>query len=1481
MQKSVEAYLSQITASSRSAHRFRSVLPLLSLMVIFSVFWGLKLTGITMAGEAFCGFDEHVHTEACSPRELTCTLPEADAHTHGPDCLDRTLTCTLAEQEGHTHTPECTLYHLTCPLAEGEHVHGPDCSILYAACGLEESEEHSHTDACMESVLTCTQPENHTHGEGCYSPDPTYTCGLEAAEAHFHTEDCYTLNSDGFLCGLEETEGHRHTDECYSSAETCTLEEHVHTANCYSDVNADLETADDWEMTLAGMMRSSVTAENVIMVAQSQLGYSESSLNFQVDDTGLRRGITRYGQWYGNPYGDWSAMFVSFCLDYAGVMDVPLNSGPESMRTQWEAAGLYEGSEGTTPIPGDLVFLDKDENGAADAVAILTKLEENVLFTIEGDLDKPVTQIGDVTLSDEESPAPPSGHFSYMTAGALEDVLPDEALSGEILQDRVAQTLYAMDDPVILGYGLLPSEPGLVLLPAGDPCYIWLDGTNGGLMALDGSPNTRVSVTVGQSYTLPTTWTSPSKYNYVLRGWYDVTNNRYYAPGTTIIVPDKTNGSDNMVFYADWAAASYDIGQFNAHVTDTVSTSDFVTIRMFDYGILFNVLSESPSISYGSNNSSHTETWSLLTSGNNPYNNQPTLNYIFRDWDRGSEDISYPANTNSHNTYNEDIPVHYNLYNNTLGNLLFGTDNSFDPTTGTGVIGKQYLGTADHLFQLMTDPSDPHYGYYYYNSALNAASYNQSDGRFYVYDYLERSTDSSSGAGGHSDFLPLNSPYANTNGNAPATYRYDGDKGEYVGTTHYVYEAKNNGDSPVGANYLFGMSVDIDFYLPNAPGSGGNKDLYGNDMHFKFSGDDDVWVFVDGKLVLDLGGIHGIESGDLNFSTGTVTIDGQVHTDLSNTLKTIGPGDHTLTIYYLERGSSQSNCALYFNLAPRFSFSIQKEDFLTRHLLNGAQFSVYTDEACTNPAQLWISETAHDRGEESTNVFTVEDGIATMWGLGAGNTYYIKETRPPEQAGYSMSSGIIRLTLDKSGTASYHVDMIKDASDTISSGFTVHGIRIDEETQQAYIIATNADSSLQGTTSVQAWKVWNDTKNHSGDSITVYLTVTDPDGTVRRIQEAVLGEANNWNHIWDNLPKYYANGNPIAYGVEEAYVPGYLGRIESAQGPPASSGGSNGTVSGTTTVTAFENGETYLIYSSKYSCYLAAYSEQLQLHTDSATATTTDAALWNATVNADGTVTLTNKLGHTLYYNNYGYFASTAPGQHRNLRFSNGYISCYIDHGGWQETQYIKDSGDIFSNIQYNYQLYAANNTNEALPLTLHKLTYAQPEPEQPADGDHYYRITNTPLEQETYVRVQKVWDYGHSTASGLHNQYQVTVKLLANGRDTGRTVTLTLRNNWTDLFQGLPYADENGNPITYTVEEIWNNADWLPSYGPVTSSGTSTPTYSTTVTNRYRWGMGGPELPSTGTAARLMYLLCGGSIMLTSLAYGIGSRRKRERRMK
>lgn len=1498
-------------------------------MVVFCVFWGLKLTGITMAGEGFCGMDEHVHSEACMERELICELSEDTSHMHTAQCMQKTLHCTLPEQEGHIHNETCSGPFLTCLQEEtaghthGEacfeqtltctvpeepgHAHGDLCYTERMECGLEESEDHIHGEGCMVLDLTCEVPESsgHVHGTDCWYVDlictieeqpghsheescyTGYSCGMEESEGHFHSDGCYVLDAGTYICGQEECEPHVHTDACYIILQDCSLEEHIHTPNCYSDVSADVEDEAAWEASLSGLIRSPDVAENVIMVARSQLGVTESLRNFQVDAAGIRRGISRYGQWYGNPYGDWSAMFVSFCLDYAGVHEIPKNAGPESMRLEWETAMLYQQAGQTEPVAGNLLFLDKDEDGAADAVAIITGWKDTVVSVIEGDLNDPVTQIGGITLedvaeeerlrallentesefeiSDNEDLSETEPSESPEETMAVEEIATEEITAAETENpsDMVAETLYSLENPALLGYGLLPLGPDFGDLAYGDRCYVWLDGTNGGLKSLGGAADTRWTTTEGAVITLPSQWESPDKYSYALRGWYDVTNNRYYKAG------DQVTVTGNMVFYADWVASTYDIGQFNSQVADTVSTNEFVTVHMFDYNFLFNVLSSRASVNMGYN--SHTETWRLLTSGNNPYNGQPTLNYIFRDWDQGSEDISYPSGVNNPSAqYPTDAgSVYPGLYNNRLGDLLFNPN--------TDVIGKQYLGTGDYLFQFCTDPNDEHYGYYYYNSEHNAASYNQSAQRFYVYEYLEcsRQSASESGAGKYSDFLPLNSPYVNTNGTSVTTYQYDGIDREYVGTNHYMYDHEyNTGDSTpthTGINFLFGMSMEVDFYLPDSPGTGGNKDVFGKDMHFQFTGDDDVWIFVDDQLVLDLGGIHGMEGGDINFSTGEVSVNGSRNDALSNTLRGIGSGEHKLKIYYLERGSSMSNCAIYFNLAPRFKFSIQKEDVLTRDVLNGAQFSVYTDEACTIPAELWTSEASHDRGEPSTNAFSVVNGTANMWGMGAGKTYYIKETRQPDAEGYGIPKGIIELKFDKLGFITYKVHVVEEEG-SLTPGFTVHGIRLDEESQSAYIVATNMPAvPEQEPVSVSVIKRWNDNKSHSQDSITVYLTAKGPDGTVRRIRELTLSEQINWTYTWENLPKLDAQGNEIVYGIEEAMVPGYVSNVEMLDAPPSGGSGSGGT----TAVSSFENGQTYLL-GTRFG-YLATDSAGLSLVNTQDAAANSDAAQWVATVNADGTVTLRNKAGRTFYYDNYTFKASSSPGTYRNLHFENNRLYCHIDHGSWQETQYPKDDDSVPTNLTYNHVLYTTNDSNQALVITPEKLGGSAAPPATAPEGSDYYQITNTPAGDEvTSFTVYKAWEADYPS---LYETLTVTMDLLANGKQSGLSCQLNLKNQWTYTFTGLPVYDSDGNPISYTIEELPISKEWRVQYGEILSSGGSRPTYSTTVTNRYY--IGDPMLPSTGTASRLMYILCGSSIMAVSLVYGILLRRKRERRMK
>lgn len=1231
------------------------------------------------------------------------------------------------------------------------------------------------------------------------------------------------------FCGKEE---HVHTEACGAS---CTREEHIHDASCYSNIHADLETKDDWEKTLVNMVKGPTPRENLVLVARSQLGYKESTLNFQVDAGGTRRGITRYGQWYGNPYGDWSAMFTSFCLNYAGAYNAPFNAGPEAMRLEWESAKLYKSASAATPEAGNLLFLQKGGGTTqkANAVAIITNVNGNTITVIEGDLE-----------------------------------------------NAVAETKYTIGDPAILGYGIVPEANALVILTAADvraPSYtLWLDGTDGGLGHLTGSPNTAYTVEGGSRLKLPAEWTSAEKYNYKLRGWYDVSNSRYYQPGGEMEV------TGDAVLYADWVAGTYDIGEFNAHVADTVSTNSFITTHMFDYNYLFNVQSSNAQVTVSSTR--HSETWSMVTSGTVKYRGATTLDFIFAEADNGGQ-ISNPNNRSNRNRYQSATTISGGIYTPEMGELLYSPHNGFDPATGTGVIGKTYLGTADHLFQIMDDPSDPHYGYYYFDSLRNALSYNQSNSRFYVYEYLSATSDAIGSS--YADFLPLNSPYANTNGKTVATYNYAGVDGEYQGIPHYRYDTDYSGGSYNSANnvnteFAYGMRSDISFFLPNDPGSGGNKDLYGNDIEFQFSGDDDLWVLIDGIVVLDIGGIHQRIGGEINFSTGVVTVNGRNATSLMDL--GITGGDHTMTVLYLERGASMSNCSIYFNLVPRYGLDIQKEDVLTQEKLDGTQFTVYEDFECTKPAELWASEEAYNLDAEDgvldqfRSTFTVQNGVAKIWGLGSGVTYYIKEAGPPGKPGYGIAQGVIRLTIDKGGQETYHADVVADAEgNEPSNGFTIHGMYIDEETKKVFITVTNAPESVVETTTVQVIKKWEDTKDHSGDYIKAYLTVTEADGSIRRIREITLSDENEWMHTWTNLPKYnYDTGQEVKYGVEESYESGYYSTVRKI---------TQIEISHTEWAEAatFINGESYILKSSNGYLSTTSSSDAKLKWVDEATAQESPLATWTVTISGSR-VKFTNGAGQNLafMYNSnssrrYFYATTATSGTNMVQTFTpvdagTGFRFYATRNNATNGTKYYIANTSINSSGQIS----TTTGSSGGMILTpMKKITQTDIQDVK----DWAYEITNTPLPEnnETSLSVNKEWVIPEGYDSKLYQEFSVTVQLLANGVNTGRSMTLTLKNNWQGVFQGLPYKDDNGNVIQYTVQEIWEQAKWSTHYAEVKASGGSPPAYSVVITNTYH--PGGPELPSTGSSARLQHTLWGAGILLATLVFAIGSRRKRERR--
>ena len=268
-------------------------------------------------------------------------------------------------------------------------------------CG---QEAHTHDGSCYETILICgqdeqlpvEQPTPHVHTEDCYAARLVLVCGQEESEEHTHTEDCYQTQYE-LICPLEEGEAedepeipaHVHTDACYETRLICEKPEHTHSLSCYADAQADLESASVWEQTIPQTLSGQWRAD-VVAVAESQLGYAASTRNYIVDEAGGMHGYTRYGAWYGSPYGEWCAMFASFCLHYAGVPEdsIPAQAGCIRWTEQLQALGRYAAAGTAAPQPGDLVFFDTGSDGYADHVALVAEVPADgaSLTTIEGNV---------------------------------------------------------------------------------------------------------------------------------------------------------------------------------------------------------------------------------------------------------------------------------------------------------------------------------------------------------------------------------------------------------------------------------------------------------------------------------------------------------------------------------------------------------------------------------------------------------------------------------------------------------------------------------------------------------------------------------------------------------------------------------------------------------------------------------------------------------------------------------------------------------------------------------------------------------------------------------------------------------------------------------------------------------------------------------------------------------------------------------------
>ncbi len=555
-------------------------------------------------------------------------------------------------------------------------------------------------------------------------------------------------------------------------------------------------------------------------------------------------------------------------------------------------------------------------------------------------------------------------------------------------------------------------------------------------------------------------------YDYKLVGWINIATGEYYDVSSGSVTAEIYL-SNNNVFYADWVAASYDHGsaEDDGLRDDIVSTSSFVSFSLYDYNELFNLYSVTLEQS-GTDGESWTDSESfysepLLSKDKDTLEDRKIADsFIFQNngTTRSSAHVLAHANPARWNLWTAntawdgmdeynfvlDAGKYWNITSpdSTILGMLYDKDEKS--------LGVHYVGEGDYLFRIDDD------GYYIYDSKVSGAAYNQTDERFYVYE------------DNNNAFFPYND--------------------------HTEGRTSSNGLT----DYWFGMSMDVRFYLPNdtSGGSEGNKvnQVDDKDMVFDFSGDDDIMIFIDGKMVCDMSGIHSNSYSRINFSTNTVTIsmkwdddndapdtsDYDAHKYSERNDLNLKAGNHTLTVRYMERGASESNLKIRFNVGSQWDYEsgmvqtvraektwtdaqgneIDPDDLPTTYKVDGVEFGLFDV----------VGSAEEDSDEDEDTVGYTKNG----------NTYTVI---------YTDDSGVKRTYVyDSSGPTLTYTEVDSDGNTLVDS-------ETDDQTDSEGRVVDK-------------------------DGYVVAWLEEDTDGIERlyiRIDKQTLNNENDWQYAWELL----------------------------------------------------------------------------------------------------------------------------------------------------------------------------------------------------------------------------------------------------------------------------------------------------------------------------------------------------------------------------
>lgn len=434
------------------ARRSVAMVLVLAMLTAMSVSWRLHQDGIALAADDtryYCGKEEHKHTDDCyiEGTEPICGYEEGeiveetmdsadDAGGGDSSAADWDEAGSEPESEPATQEepePEVVLHHHTADCYEEEEV---------LTCGIES--DHVHQDYCYDQEtgeLLCTE---HEHTDDCYTLEKVLVCGQEEGEPE-KTDDGAALydvdeNSAEESDSAEEPETvadpepekeatkpetdaeidmgytvHHHTAECYGKVLICGKEEHEHTAACLVNPNAEI----DAEYDAKTPDRTSVDwAQDMVLVARSQLGYTESKADVDEDGNGYTMYADQYYKDKPMVYADWDSTFVAYCLYHAGVPQdiIPQYASISALRGELARMNSEyytdDPQEFASILPGDIVMYKNAEgretigvvsdaavDEETDLTTALTVISGDVATGCESDGETTIDQVAEVSVA--------------------------------------------------------------------------------------------------------------------------------------------------------------------------------------------------------------------------------------------------------------------------------------------------------------------------------------------------------------------------------------------------------------------------------------------------------------------------------------------------------------------------------------------------------------------------------------------------------------------------------------------------------------------------------------------------------------------------------------------------------------------------------------------------------------------------------------------------------------------------------------------------------------------------------------------------------------------------------------------------------------------------------------------------------------------------------------------------------------------------